>query len=485
LFERNVSFTIIKLKGENKKMKFKQTIVCLTLVVAMLSVMFIAIPTKAAQVDTNSLMTANTVDIQGSSTVYPISVAAKNAFQAKYSGTTINIPAALGSGVGLDALTQISGPVRTDIAASSSIPASKSPLTATADRNYWSTSITMSNGASNDFGMADLRIWPVGKDGVAIVVAANNPYYNQIQKVCNASMVSDLFCSTTGDGLSPIYPTWGSFLTAIGIPSSDSTLITRYVRVASSGTFDGFNTFFITQGNPIGGIARSKTNFLASCTFEDENSQVLTAVSANPSGIAFIGLGFLEDNPTLIKGLWISTGNPASTGTFVEPTRANVLNGSYKYNGYATPTPTTMFRWLWYATNGLPTMGSAGALKTDFVNYVHMNPQYIDSNGYIRMVWSDFTGSTAPSFASQDTPNAAGKLHPNLPDNNVDATDVTYFILAYNAQSAPTNPTMNPLCDYNADHVINAADVTQFILGYNGASSGTAYQYGPATGLTG
>ena len=225
------------------------------------------------------------------------------------------------------------------------------------------------------------------------------------------------------------------------------------------------------------------TTALAAPTFETENQDVLNAVKVDPAGIAFIGLGFLTDNPTLISGLWIGTGNPASN--FVEPTKAHILDLSYKYDGFATTTPTPAYRWLWQSTNGIPTKGSAGAVKTDFVNYCHMNPQFSDQSGYVRMLWSDFTGATAPVFASQDSTNTAGQTHPNLPDNAVDASDVTYFVLAYNHQF-DASATINPLCDYNADHTINAVDVTQFILGYNGyvgAPGGTAF--GPATGITG
>ena len=80
-----------------------------------------------------------------------------------------------------------------------------------------------------------------------------------------------------------------------------------------------------------------------------------------------------------------------------------------------------------------------------------MNSQNVDQSGYIRMLQSSFTSSSEPPFASQDSLNADGRTHPNLPDNIVDESYITYFVLAFNHQFN-VNPTIKPLCFYDADH---------------------------------
>ncbi len=434
------------------KVNSKKAIVSLALIATMVAMTFLALPVQALQGSSDTLANSNQIKIRGSSTVYPISAEAKAAWESTHS-STINLPEAEGSGVGLDALTQIStSAVGCDIAAASKIPDYTSPLTATTQRNYWSTSILMSNGASNDYGMADLRIWPIGKDSVAIIVDEQNPYYAKVKDV-TVSQVGDLFTTTTLGSGTPKYPTWKSFVQAIGGDTNGmgDEPINLKTRALNSGTHDGFKNFFLTPSG--------KTDaWLAPHQELAENQQVLDAVKDDPYALAYIGLGFLEDNPTLINGLWIGYGN----GVFVEPTKAHVFDNTYCY-----ASGKTIYRWLWYATNGIPTKDTEGALKTDYINFVKMHPQYVDHAGYVRMLKSDFCG-TAPAFASQDT----SPTHPSMPDDKVNAADITYFVLSYIAQYDSSRPTINPLCDYNSDHQINAADITQFVLGYIGYYNG-------------
>jgi hypothetical protein len=231
--------------------------------------------------------------------------------------------------------------------------------------------------------------------------------------------------------------------------------INLITRVLNSGTHDGFKNFFLTPGG------KTDAN-LAPYSAKAENQQVLDAVSADNFALAYIGLGFLEDNPTLINGIAIGWG---TTPVYVTPTKAHVIDNTYTY-----ASGKTIYRWLWYATNGLPMKNTDGALKTDFINFVKIHPEYIDHAGYLRMLKSDFCG-LAPSFASQDT----APLHPTLPDDKVNAADITYFVLAYIGQYDSVRPTINPLCDYNGDHNINAADITQFVLGYIGYYNGGGF----------
>jgi ABC-type phosphate transport system substrate-binding protein len=117
---------------------------------------------------------SNTLTLRGSSTVYPISAYIKAYWQTK-TGATLNLPSAEGSGGGLDALALGT----TDLAESSKLPDAKTSVTSTS-RNYWNSS------RDSTYGMDDLRIWAVAKDSLAIIVSASNPYYSQIQKICNA-----------------------------------------------------------------------------------------------------------------------------------------------------------------------------------------------------------------------------------------------------------------------------------------------------------
>ena len=79
-------------------MRIKKVLISLAIIAAMLSVVSMAIPTRALQEASNALITPNTLLVRGSSTVYPISILAQGPFQAKYPGITVSIPAAEGSG---------------------------------------------------------------------------------------------------------------------------------------------------------------------------------------------------------------------------------------------------------------------------------------------------------------------------------------------------------------------------------------------------
>jgi hypothetical protein len=181
---------------------------------------------------------------------------------------------------------------------------------------------------------------------------------------------------------------------------------------------------------------------------------MLTTISTHTYGIGYIGLGFLEDNPSLIKGLWIGRGNPAAN--FVEPTKAHVYDGTYKVDGTANPSGTVVFRWLWYVTYGVPHADKEGALKANFISYARYNRSSIDAAGYLRIYLADFTGAT-PSFSSEDS----APLHPNLPDDQVNSADTGYYVnnlIAYLATNL-----INPYCDFNHDNQINSADTAAYV----------------------
>lgn len=428
--------------------------------ISILAMMLLSIASASTPVAPDSLIApgSNTITLRGSSTVYPVSQYCKTGWQTA-TGATLNLPAAEGSGAGLNALAAGT----TDLAESSKVPDSS-----TTGTNYWNSTRDTAHG------MDDLRIWVVGKDSLAIVVSADNPFYSQIQKVCNASIVSDLFCNTLMHDVpgTPIYPTWGSFLTAVGISSSDTHPIEIYTRILDSGTHDGFKNFFLTQGakqpdvsNPGGTTYSRNDSSLRAHTEIETNQDMIAAINTHTYALGYIGLGFLEDNPTKLKGLWIGTGNPAAN--FVEPTKVNALSGIYKYDGAATPSPTPVFRWLWYATNGIPTATSEGSLKASFISYARANRTAIDDAGYLRVYLADFTGSTQTPFYNEDT----GPKQSNLPDGVVDSADTAYFVNAYIAYYA--SGLLNPYCDFNYDKQINSADIAAFVNNYIAYYAGT------------
>ncbi|MGD6809097.1 MAG: PstS family phosphate ABC transporter substrate-binding protein [Candidatus Bathyarchaeia archaeon] len=422
-------------------MKNFKAIVSIAIVTMLIASTFL-MSANALQGARDELKVDNQVLIRGSSTVYPISAEAKLAYETAHSGITINLPDAEGSGTGLDALTQKStAEIGADVAAASKIPDYKT----LPDKNYW-TDIP-----ANDFGMADLRIWPIGKDSVAIIVDKENPYYSKISQL-TIQQIALAFTSDTTNGPSH-YPTWKSLVQAIG---GDTTgmgdeAIELVMRPLNSGTHDGFNNMFLTPGG---------STTIAAHTEKTENQQVVDYVKDHPYALAYVGLGFLEDNPTLLNGIAVGYDGV----NYVTPTLAHVLDNSYCY---AEGKP--IYRWLWYATNGIPTKGSDGALKTSFINWVKMHPEYVDHAGYVRMLKADFCGAT-PLFASSDT----APTHPSLPDDKCSSADITYFLLAYNAQY-DSRPTINPLTDYNMDNQITSADITQFLIGYNSYFTGGGF----------
>jgi ABC-type phosphate transport system substrate-binding protein len=381
----------------------------------------------ATPVGADNLIQSGHLNIQGSSTVWPVSLEAQNPFMSAHSSITVDIPAATGSGAGADAF--IAG--TTDMFASSKIP----------DAKYWNTSLG---------GAADLRIWAIGIDSVAIIVSASFPYYSQIKNV-TAAQVSDLFSVTNRGGSTPVYTTWKQFVAGIG---GDTTgmgdeVISRYTRVLDSGTHDSFRTNFLIVVNDPDGSARNDA-CLAPHTELQENQQMLTAVAGDNYGVGYIGMGFVETSST-VKALWIYN---SALGQYVQPTKAHVLDGTY-----ARDATHPIMRWLWYGTNGIPTASSEGAAKSLFISFVKMHPEYIDDAGYIRMLRGDFTGGNYPQ-----SPNDSPPTHPSLPDGKIDFQDTIYYVKAYIAYYA--NGALNPYADFNADGQINFQDTIAYVKAY-------------------
>jgi ABC-type phosphate transport system substrate-binding protein len=307
----------------------------------------------------------------------------------------------------------------------------------------------------------DPEEFAIGQDSIAIIVPSTNTWLSQ----ASASKIADLF-RTTGNGNNvPLYATWGDWAAAqsppVTLPSGVGTqAIVHIGREFSSGTFDGFNTFFLKPfGYDMTYSASSGTTAGAWTTSDYQpktaNQDVLTAMtqSTNQYAIGFIGLGFVQNDlgtshPDGIIPLKLL--NP-TTSTYIVPSIANVKNGSYVNNA---ATPTVIVRWLWYFMDGVPASTSASAVKSLWISYVKAHPTFLSDNGYILMNNDDMAGASARN------PNTSvGSQH--APDGKVDFNDLVDFASYWIAYYGSSHQ-LNPYDDMNADGKIDFNDLVAF-----------------------
>jgi ABC-type phosphate transport system substrate-binding protein len=385
------TFKIGEKKSRRTKMNRTKTAI-MPLVIAMIATTTLLSAANAA------LISSGILKIEGSSTVLPVSQRAKTAFETHMLGKGITIDvqtAGGGSGAGFSRLAA-----------------------GTIDVGMASKDAGSSEWNAND----DLRMWAVGIDSIAIIVAANSSIAPYIREL-TAQQVSDLFCSSS-------YTTWQDFNS-----SAPAQQIVRVVRDLGSGTHDCFKTFFLT---PFGRNDAS----LQPYQIKTDNIDVYNYITS-PDGqyaIAYIGLGFMHLGG--LKGMWIYN---SAIGQYVEPIRDNVIAGTYNIK-----------RWLYYMTNDVPTTVSDDKVKAMWISFIKMHPEYIDQEGYIQMYRADFAGR-----ASGDT---LAPIHPSLPDGKIDATDTQYYVRAYIAYYS--NNEINPYADFNADGQITATDTQAYVRAY-------------------
>ena len=387
--------------------------------------LFSTIPVQAQ----TALISPGHLSVLGSSTVYPVSEQARIAFQnyvsnlgGPFTSTTVHLND-LGSGAGFTALSSL--PPTTDIAASS---------TAGAGRGLYTTA-----------SLTNPQEFIVGYDSIAIVVPESNTWLSQ----ASASQVADLF-RTTGNGNNvPLYATWGAWANAqnppVNLPTGvASQTIGRIGRDFSSGTFDGFNVFFLQPfgynmayntgtGQPAGQWLPSNYQDLTS------NGDVMVEMRKpqNQYAIGFVGLGFVQDDlgsshPHGVIPLKLY--NP-TTGTYISPSIANVQAGLYVNN---QATPAVILRPLCYFMDGIPSANSAAAVKSLWISWIKAHDEYLERDGYITMNRIDFAGK------SSGNPNPSGTQ--TIPDGMVDFSDLVYFADAWIAYYGPNN-LLNPYAD--------------------------------------
>jgi ABC-type phosphate transport system substrate-binding protein len=369
---------------------------------------------------------------------------------------------------------------------------------------------------------------------VAELFADNSPQSNTVANG-TAGATTPLF-STWG-----AFFTNQSISTAGMPPAALTETIQRAVRDPTSGTFDCFNNYFVVpnglqfeakQGSPSYVYASEN---MAPYKFCEQNQDIYNAVSQgslanNNDYIGFISLGYLQRlgnmiginiaynmaplpyNPTSgatqptatavityygPSGTWgsdapatsplyvVSSSNSAAYtiyqwGSYVTPTRDNVV---YAYSGYKDTAATGQYeawRWLWEVVPG--TIPSSGTLLATGVWIAYMREwnttttgnvaepmgtkgpsNFVNDQYYILMSPDDMAGGPVlNSNLATQTP-LAGQTQ-SFPTGKVTFTDLTYFVSAYIAYY--NQGKYNPYADLNADGKINFSDLELFVQYY-------------------
>lgn len=215
-----------------------------------------------------------TIQIDGSSTVFPISEAVAEGFQQTTQGRIRVAVGESGSSAGLRKFCR--GEIHI---ADSSRPIRSSEMATCAAA-----------------GIQYVEI-PVAFDGLTVVVNPSNPLRSltvaQLRQIWEPGSRVNNFNQVGGPNLA----------------------MQLFGPGSASGTFDYFT-------EAVNGTARaSRTDYTPS---EDDNVLV-QGVANNPGGMAYFGLAYYEENAGRLRALSIDGGNGP-----VEPSVANVVNGSYQ-----------------------------------------------------------------------------------------------------------------------------------------------------------
>lgn len=221
---------------------------------------------------------ANTVRVDGSSTVFPVTEAVAEEFQKANKGLKVTVGV---SGTG--------GGFRKFCRGETDVQNASRPILA---------------GEMKDCKAAGVQYieLPVAFDALTVVVNKGNPLkeisIDDLKKMWEPAAQGKVM---RWNDVNPAFPNQPLVLFGAG---------------ADSGTFDYF-TEAVT-----GKSKSSRGDFTAS---EDDNVLV-QGVSRNPNALGFFGLAYYEENKDKVRSLAISW----KGGKAVEPSAANVLNGSYQ-----------------------------------------------------------------------------------------------------------------------------------------------------------
>jgi phosphate transport system substrate-binding protein len=218
---------------------------------------------------------SGTIQIDGSSTVAPLSEAAAEGFQEQNPDVQVVVGTS-GTGGGFEKFC--SG--ETDIS-DASRPIKEKEVAACKQNNVSYEQITVAN------------------DGLAVVVNKDNPIecltVEQLKKIWEPGSKINNF-----QQVDPAFP---DLKIALFGPGTDS------------GTFD----YFTDEIN--GEEGASRTDYQPS---EDDNV-IVQGVQSNKGGLGYFGLSYVEENPDALKAVAIDGGNGC-----VKPSTETVLDGTYK-----------------------------------------------------------------------------------------------------------------------------------------------------------
>lgn len=222
----------------------------------------------------DSVGQSDTIQIDGSSTVAPLSEAAAEGFQEENDGVNVVVGTS-GTGGGFEKFCA----GETDISdASRPIKDSEAATCKAAGITY--EEITVAN------------------DGLAVVVNSDNPIDCLTVKQLEAIWEPD----SKVTNFNQVDPSFPDLELKLFGPGTDS------------GTFDYFT------GEINGEEGASRTDYQPS---EDDNF-IVQGVQGNPGGLGYFGLSYVEENPDVVKALGIDSGEGC-----VEPSTETVLDGTY------------------------------------------------------------------------------------------------------------------------------------------------------------
>ena len=215
------------------------------------------------------------IQIDGSSTVAPLSEAAAEGFQSENSGVTVAVGTS-GTGGGFEKFCA----GETDISDASRPIKDEEAATCKANGITYEE-ITVAN------------------DGLAVVVNKDNP----------------IECLTT-DQLKKI---WEPGSKVSNFKDVDPSFPDLEMKLFGPGTDSGTFDYFTDEIN--GEEGASRTDYQPS---EDDNV-IVSGVQGNPGGMGYFGLSYVEENADALKAVAVDGGDGC-----VEPSVETVLDGSYK-----------------------------------------------------------------------------------------------------------------------------------------------------------
>ena len=358
----------------NKTQKSIVSMLVIALMTFTAGVLFLQAHATTLPWNNGQLVTSGQLTVAGSSTVGPIAAEEINPQQGNFVAYWNNLVntgavtsstisqvnlATLGSGTAIPALAEATGGGAADVGEMSRPP------------------------STGEFAeLPDMQQYAIGVDSVAIVVSPDMTWF---PTSLTTNEVAQLFVDNTPSntanqgltgvtGSTPLYTTWGQFLTAFGFSTTSvpaaalSENIQRAVRDPTSGTFDCFDNYFVapngyqfeyksdtntTDLNPISTTPLTTvtgSEEMAPFTYCEENINVYNTVSAGSLStgtdyIGFISLGYLQSygvqgGVTKMIGMNISY-NTAATPASAAAGSASPILKYYGSGGPGFPTGTS------------------------------------------------------------------------------------------------------------------------------------------------